>query len=297
VAGDCRGPRRCRAAEVQSVAVQVHVYSAASGVASALARNLARQIAAAPRLVLGLPTGRTPIPLYAELVALNHAGRVDFSRVATFNLDEFLGIGPGDPRSYRAFMEAQLFAQVNLSPRNIHFLNGTATDVERECLRYEQAIERAGGIDVQILGLGTNGHIGFNEPAAALVAHTHLATLSPATRRSNAGLFGNQPRAVPKRALSMGMATILLARRIVLIATGPEKARCVRRMIEGPVTPNLPASFLQLHRNTEVWLDAEAAARLKLRAPVVSGFSRTVIASRPSRAASAAPRRPRRSRP
>ena len=136
-------------------------------------------------------------------------------------------------------------------------------DVQRECDRYERAIDRAGGIDLQILGLGTNGHIGFNEPARALVARTHCSRLKPATRRANAPLFGNRVGAVPREALSMGMATILHARRIVLLATGSTKARCVERMIAGPVTPRLPASFLQLHRHVEVWLDRAAAARLE----------------------------------
>jgi glucosamine-6-phosphate deaminase len=163
-------------------------------------------------------------------------------------------------------MRRHLFDHVNLRARRINVLNGVARDVAAECARYERAIERAGGIDLQILGLGTNGHIGFNEPADALVARTHRTRLRPATRRANAGPFGNRPSAVPKEALSMGMATILYARRIVLVATGGGKARGVTRMVEGPVTPRLPASFLQLHRRAEVWLDAEAASHLSTRA-------------------------------
>jgi glucosamine-6-phosphate deaminase len=244
---------------------RVRVFETPATLARALARHIARSLAAQPTLVLGLATGRTPIPLYRELVRLHSAGGADFSRATTFNLDEFLGVGPEDPRSYRAFMQKHLFGRVNLSPRRTHFLNGAVRpgrDVQRECDRYERAIERAGGIDVQILGLGMNGHIGFNEPARALVARTHCTRLKPATRRANAPLFGNRVGAVPREALSMGMATILHARRIVLLATGSTKARCVERMIRGPVTPRLPASFLQLHRNVEVWLDRAAAARL-----------------------------------
>jgi len=235
-------------------------------------------IALKPALVLGLPTGRTPIPFYREIVRLYRSGQIDFSRASTFNLDEFIGLPSTDPGSYHAFMRRHLFDHVNVRSRQIQFLNGMTRDAAAECARYERAIERAGGIDLQILGLGANGHIGFNEPADALVARTHRTTLRITTRRANAALFGNRAAAVPKEALSMGMATILYARRIVLIATGAGKARCVQRMVEGPVTPRVPASFLQLHRRTDVWLDAAAASRL-------------------SAAPWGVPRRPRRSHP
>jgi glucosamine-6-phosphate deaminase len=243
--------------------VRIRIFANPGALAGALARDIARQLAAAPDTVLGLPTGRTPIPLYRELVRLHRAGGADFSRATTFNLDEFRGLGSRDPHSYRAFMQRHLFDHVNLAPRRIQFLRGAARDVARECRRYERAIDRAGGIGLQILGLGMNGHIGFNEPARALVARTHGTRLKPATRRANAALFENRLRAVPREALSMGMATILHARRIVLLATGVSKARCVQRLIEGPVTPRLPGSFLQLHRNAEVWLDGAAARDLE----------------------------------
>jgi glucosamine-6-phosphate deaminase len=247
--------------------MRVRVFESAAALARAAARDVARRLAARPGLVLGLPTGNTPIPLYVELVRLHAAHRVDFSRATTFNVDEFLGLAPGDPRSYRAFMRQHLFDRVNLAARRIHFLNGAVRGraaIARECQRYERAIARAGGIDVQLLGLGTNGHIGFNEPGRALVAPTHCTRLTPATRRANASLFDGRAAAVPREALSMGMATILHARRVVLLATGAAKARCVERMIRGPVTPELPASFLQLHANGEVWLDRAAAGRLTL---------------------------------
>ena len=240
--------------------MRVRVFVDPDTLSRALAAEFARCVNAAPRLVIGLPTGRTPIPLYRELVRLSVAGRVDFSRATTFNLDEFVGFAAGDPRSYHAFMRTHLFSRVTFA--RTHVPNGAAVDLARECARYERAIARAGGIDLQILGLGANGHIGFNEPAPALHARTHRTRLSPATRRANAYLFGGRVSAVPHDALSMGMATILHARRVVLIATGAAKARCVKRMIDGPVTPALPASFLQLHRHAEVWLDRAAAARL-----------------------------------
>jgi glucosamine-6-phosphate deaminase len=242
--------------------MRLRVFATPSTLARALAADVARGLTAKPELVLGLPTGRTPIPLYRELVRLHEAGCADFSRATSFNLDEFLGLSARDPRSYRAFMQRHLFDHVNLPRRRIQFLDGTTRDIDRECRRYERAIERAGGIGLQILGLGMNGHIGFNEPARALIARTHCTRLTRATRRANAAWFGNRANAVPASALSMGMATILHARRIVLLATGASKARCVERMIEGPVTPRLPGSFLQLHRGAEIWLDRAAASRL-----------------------------------
>ena len=242
--------------------MRVRIFSTPLAASRALARFIARSLAANSHLVLGLPTGRTPVPLYRELVALRRRGLVDFSRASTFNLDEFVGVGRNDPGSYRAFMQRHLFDRVNLAANQIHFLNGAARDLENECARYERAIARAGGIDLQILGLGDNGHIGFNEPARALIARTHVTKLSAATRRANAALFGQRASAVPPRALSMGMATILHARRVVLLATGAAKARCVARTVDGPLTTLVPASFLQLHRDVEVWLDRAAAARL-----------------------------------
>src|SRR3989442_3685294 len=205
--------------------MRVRVFDTPAELARACARDIARALETDPALVLGLPTGRTPIPLYRELVRLHYSERADFRRVTTFNLDEFLGLDARDPRSYRAFMQRHLFDHVNVAPRRIHFLSGTTRDVSRECDRYERAIRRAGGIDLQILGLGMNGHIGFNEPARALVALTHCARLTPGTRRANAALFGGRVSAVPREALSIGMATILQAERIILVATDATKAR------------------------------------------------------------------------
>lgn len=229
-----------------------------------LARTVAAQIAsalrAAPGLVLGLPTGRTPIRLYHELGRLHQSGAADFSGVTTFNLDEFLGIPPEHPGSYRSFMQEHFFSRVNIPPGRIHLLNGTAPDPDAECRRYESAIEEAGGIDLQILGIGTNGHIGFNEPARELIARTHRVRLKASTRRSNAALFGGDPEQVPREALSMGMGSILQARRILLMATGKAKARCVAGAATGPITTKLPASFLQLHPAVEFAVDRAAMA-------------------------------------
>src|SRR6185369_15202863 len=175
---------------------------------------------------------------------------------------EFVGIAPDHPGSYRTFMQTHLFSRVNLRPDRINVLNGVAPDLEGECARYERAIEAAGGIDLQLLGIGTNGHIGFNEPARELVGATHRVHLKASTRRSNAALFGGSVDNVPREALSMGMATILRARRIVLIATGKAKARCVDRAVNGPITTRMPASFLQLHCEVELMLDEAAAGEI-----------------------------------
>ena len=224
---------------------RVTVFAHDYAVAKAVARRIADLVKANPRVVLGLPTGRTPLVLYRELATL-HAHGVDFSQVTTFNLDEFLGIPASHPGSYRCFMEQRLFSHVNVKPENRHFLDGNTTDPDAECVRYERAIADAGGIDLQVLGIGTNGHIGFNEPARALEGRTHRVTLKLETRRSNASLFGGDPANVPPEALSMGMATILHSRAIVLLATGRSKASCVERVVKGPLTTELPASFLQI---------------------------------------------------
>jgi glucosamine-6-phosphate deaminase len=242
---------------------RVTIFPNEPAVARALARKVADALAANPRLVLGLPTGRTPVRFYHELASMAEHGRADFSQAKTFNLDEFVGIPHAHAGSYRQFMETHLFSRVPLSADRIHFLNGAAKNLERECARYEQAIADAGGIDIQILGIGTNGHIGFNEPARELKSRTHRVALTPETRRSNAALFGGDPAAVPAEALSMGMATILQARSIVLLATGRTKAECIERVVNGPITTDLPASFLQLHHDVEIMLDKPAAERLE----------------------------------
>jgi glucosamine-6-phosphate deaminase len=241
---------------------RIEIFPNDRAAARALARRIVRTLAQNPRLVLGLPTGKTPVGFYHELASIAAVGQADFSQATTFNLDEFLGIAPTHAGSYRQFMEQHLFSRVNLRPENIHFLDGSAPDPEAECRRYDQAIEDAGGIDIQILGIGTNGHIGFNEPGPELHARSHRVTLRSETRRSNAALFHGDPQAVPGEALSMGMATILQARAIVLLATGRSKAVCVERLVDGPITTALPASFLQLHHDVAIMVDTSAAERL-----------------------------------
>jgi glucosamine-6-phosphate deaminase len=246
-----------------SLAHSISVFPDGATVARELAVRLVDALDRKPDLVLGLPTGRTPLLLYEQLVRLAGEGRIDFSHVTTFNLDEFLGVAATHPGSYRSFMQRHLFDHVNIDAARINFLNGHASDPVEECCRYEQAIEDAGGIDLLILGIGTNGHIGFNEPSNGLTARTHRVTLKPETRRSNAALFGGDPDAVPAEALSMGIGTILDAKAAILVATGEKKAACVEQLVTGPITTQLPASFLQLHRDVEILLDSSAAARLE----------------------------------
>lgn len=241
---------------------RISIYPDAAAAGRALAARVVREMLAKPAIVLGLPTGRTPLHMYAELRRLDALGEADFARVTTFNLDEFLGIPASHPGSYWSFMQEHLFRHVNADPARTHFLDGMAADPAAECQRYEAAIAAAGGIDLQILGIGTNGHIGFNEPADVLHVRTHRVTLKPETRQSNAALFGREPERVPAEALSMGMGTILHARAVVLLATGATKAACVQRVVSGEITTQLPASFLQLHDDVELVLDEAAAGKI-----------------------------------
>jgi glucosamine-6-phosphate deaminase len=242
--------------------LRIHVFDDEQGLARALAARIAAALRERPSIVLGLPTGRTPIATYAELRRLHAEQGLSFAQTSTFNLDEFVGIDSGHPGSFRHFMDQHLFGAVDLRPQRIHFLNGMAADLDAECRRYEQDIDAAGGIDLQLLGIGGNGHIGFNEPDEGLIANTHEVALHEGTRRDNAGQFGGDPARVPRAALSMGMGTILKARALVLVATGERKARCVERMVHGLVTTRVPASFLQMHRSVEVYLDRPAASSM-----------------------------------
>ena len=212
--------------------------------------------------MLGLPAGRTPVEAYTELGRLYSAGEADFAHATAFLLDEFVGLDASNAGSFRRFLTEHLLSGINLSPNQTHSLNGVAPDPDIECERYEETIAASGGLDLLLLGLGVNGHIGFNEPGDTLAARTHRVTLLDSTRAENAGPFGGVASRVPNEALSIGMGTILRAETIVMIATGERKASAVAGMLRGPVTTTLPASFLQLHRRVEVYLDRAAAAAL-----------------------------------
>jgi glucosamine-6-phosphate deaminase len=236
--------------------------------------SLIRQNNSANRpTVLGLATGSTPVGLYRELIRLHKEAGLDFSRVVTFNLDEYFPMPPDDPHSYNLWMKETFFDHVNIAPQNVHIPDGTirAQDAEDYCARYEQMIRRAGGIDLQILGIGRTGHIGFNEPGSTRHSRTRMVTLDPVTRRdAGSGFFGEEN--VPHQALTMGVGTILEARKIVIMAFGEHKAPIVARAVEGEVTDAIAASFLQKHTDTTFLLDQAGAGQLTaVRRPWVIG--------------------------
>jgi glucosamine-6-phosphate deaminase len=242
--------------------MEIIIKPSASEAQHEAARILRRQIQAKPNSVLGLATGATPIGVYAALVQMHEQGGLDFSRVVTFNLDEYVGLAPDHPRSYRQFMHRHLFGKVNLAPENIHFPDGLAEDVAAHCAEYEAALVRAGGIDLQLLGIGREGHIGFNEPSSSLASRTRIKTLTPQTVKDNAKDFGS-PEAVPRHVITMGVGTIMDSRQCLMLATGEAKAEAVARMAEGAITADLPGSILQMHPVCKVVVDEAAASRLK----------------------------------
>lgn len=223
------------------------------------AEIVAGQIRQKPDSVLGLATGSTPLGLYRLLCRWYAAGRLDFSAVTTFNLDEYIGLSPTHPQSYHAFKQEHLFSKVNLCPARCFLPDGMAGDVLAEAGRYDARIEAAGGIDLQVLGIGRNGHIGFNEPDDHFAVRTHRVHLRDDTIQANARFF---PRLadVPREAISVGMGAIMKAQHVVLLASGSDKAEAVHRAVCGVVTPRVPASILQLHRAATVLVDADAAA-------------------------------------
>lgn len=222
---------------------------------------MAEQIHAKADSVLGLATGGTPVGMYANLSAMHRTGNLDFSRVSTFNLDEYYPIKKDSRQSYDFFMWDNLFSHVNLKKENIHIPNGEADDPVAECAAYDAAIEQAGGIDLQLLGIGVNGHIGFNEPSDELTLATHVTGLTESTIEANARFFSNRAE-VPHQALTMGIGPIMAARRILLLISGENKAPVVARLFSGQISPQLPASLLMLHPNVVVILDAPAARLL-----------------------------------
>ncbi len=226
------------------------------------ARLIAAELQANPALVLGLATGRTMESVYALLAAMHQRGGLDFSLCRTFNLDEYVGLAPEDKNSYRSYMNRHLFTKVNIDLRNTHLPDGAAPDLAAECLEYENLIRRAGGIDFQLLGIGQDGHIGFNEPLSALRSRTRPKALSPETMAQNGPLF-NSPEQMPRRALTMGVGTILESKRCVLLAVGAGKADIIARAVEGPITAMISASALQLHPRCTVIVDEAAAAGLQ----------------------------------
>ncbi len=221
------------------------------------AKLVASQIYLKPDCVLGLATGSTPIGTYEELVRLYKAGEIDFKDVVTFNLDEYYPISPENPQSYHYFMNQHLFSKVNIAPENIHILDGETKHAEKECSTFDEQIENCGGIDLQILGIGRNGHIGFNEPDDALNTSTHITDLTSSTIEANARFF-DSIESVPKQALTMGIATILKSRKIILLANGREKYEAVSQLLTEEIDTEVPATMLKVHPDVVLICDREA---------------------------------------
>jgi glucosamine-6-phosphate deaminase len=226
------------------------------------ARIFAAAIRKNPKIVLGLATGSTPISCYRELVRLHKEEGLDFSKVITFNLDEYLGISPEHDQSYRYFMNDNLFNHININKKNTHVLDGQTKNPEKTCKEYEAAIKAAGGIEIQLLGIGGNGHIAFNEPGSPAKSRTRVVDLTPETIQDNARFFASAAE-VPKQALSMGNGSILEAKKIILLANKGNKADAVQKSVEGPVTEKVPASLLQNHKDVVFIVEKEAASKLK----------------------------------
>lgn len=228
------------------------------------ARFVAELVRRKPDCVLGLATGSSPLATYQELIRLHREEGLDFSRVTTFNLDEYVGLSSVHPQSYRQFMQVSLFDHINIEQGRTHVPDGRALDFETHCRQYEQRIRDAGGIDLQILGIGTDGHIAFNEPGSSLGSRTRLKSLASETIRDNARFFGGEGK-VPRLAITMGVGTILESRRCILLAFGQHKSAAVQSTVEGPVTAQVTASALQLHREVICIFDEAAASSLTRR--------------------------------
>lgn len=237
------------------------------------AKLIADALNAKPTMTLGLATGATMENVYKKLAAMNKKGEIDFSLCKTFNLDEYVGLPPEDHNSYRYYMNYYLFDHINIDKRNTHVESGIAEDLELECARYEQMMEESGGVDLQLLGIGLTGHIGFNEPMSSFSSRTRAVNLTPVTMAQNGPYFDPaKGEKMPTRALTMGVGTILDARKLLLLATGKRKADIVAAALEGPMTAMISASALQLHDDCVVVLDEEAAAALKLKDYYRSAF-------------------------
>jgi glucosamine-6-phosphate deaminase len=245
--------------------MDIVIFKSSEQVAIAGAQQLQDLLAAKPDAVLGLATGRTPLALYQQLLAACEKNLASFRDVRTFNLDEYLGIGPQDAQSYRSYMQRELFDHIDIDTSNTYLPECAADENPLDVgPRYEEKIHAAGGIDLQILGIGQNGHIGFNEPSSSLRSRTRVKTLTRETIANNRQYF-DAPKTQPQLAITMGIATIMDAQQILLLATGAEKAAAVRQSIEGPVSSMWPASILQMHERVTVLLDEEAASELARR--------------------------------
>lgn len=242
--------------------MEIVILGGSRQIAKLAADAIEKLIRRKPGAVLGLATGSSPLPVYDELAA-RHGQGLDFSRASGFALDEYVGLPAGHPESYREVVRREFTSRVNIAPGNVHGPDGTASDIPAACDAYEQAITAAGGVDLQLLGVGTDGHIGFNEPGSSFASRTRIKSLIEQTRRDNARFF-NSLAEVPHHVITQGLGTIMEAKHVILVATGAQKARAVRDFVEGPVAAICPASVLQFHPHATVLLDEAAASGLKL---------------------------------
>ncbi|MBO5290015.1 MAG: glucosamine-6-phosphate deaminase [Clostridia bacterium] len=240
--------------------MKVTVLKTAEEIGVAVAKIFTDEVKANPDCILGLATGASPIPTYNNIIKTHKEEGISFKGVKTYNLDEYCDLPKADKNSYYTFMHEQLFNSLDILEENVHFLDGNATDTDAECRRYDNEINEAGGIDIQLLGIGNNAHIGFNEPADSFTDGSFKVKLTDSTIEANKIYFDENP--MPHYALTMGVNQIMSAKKIVLIATGPKKAEAVRNMIKGEVTPQVPASILQNHNDVEIFLDEAAASLL-----------------------------------
>jgi glucosamine-6-phosphate deaminase len=238
--------------------MEIIIQPSAEAATAVATRIVARSLRKKPGAVLGLATGCTPLLLYRALVRM----KLDWRKVTTFNLDEYVGLPKQHEQSYHSFMWKNLFRHVNIVRKNVHLPDGMSKDIPGFCERYERQIHAAGGIDLQVLGIGSDGHIGFNEPTSSLASRTRIKTLTRQTCKDNAGFFGRADK-VPHHVITMGLGTIMEARQCLLLAFGAKKARAIAAAVEGPVSSVHPASILQMHASVKVCLDEAAAAKLK----------------------------------
>lgn len=243
--------------------MEVLIRENADTVSRLTARLIADRLCSNPRMVLGCATGRTMESIYESLIGLYRKEGFSFQHCQTFNLDEYVGLDPEDPRSYRAYMVNHFFNHIDILEENTHLPNGSARDLRAEAEAYEQLLVKTGGIDLQLLGLGETGHIGFNEPLSSLMSRTREKTLSPVTRMQNAPMFDHDLDAVPTRALTMGVGTILEAKEVIFIVTGKKNAEILAKAAEGPITAMISATALQLHPNCKIIVDEDAAEHLQ----------------------------------
>ncbi len=240
--------------------MKIQIFKTAEEIGVAVAKIFTDEVKNNPSCVLGLATGATPIPTYKNIIATYNEGGISFKDVKTYNLDEYCNLPKNDKNSYYTFMHEQLFNGLDILEENVHFLDGNAENHEAECKRYDNEINEAGGIDIQLLGIGNNAHIGFNEPADDFTDGSFKVQLTESTINANKIYFDENP--MPTHALTMGINQIMSAKKIILIATGPKKAEAIKNMVEGPVTAQVPASILQKHEDTLIFLDEEAASLL-----------------------------------